>query len=499
MYILNQVTKIFLLLLFCISANHTQAQIAIEWQKCLGGTNIDEGKSVVQTKDGGYVVAGYTWSFDGDVTGNHGTVDYWVVKLDGSGNMLWQQCYGGASNDVARSILETIDGGYVVFGNTNSNNGQVTGNHGGGDCWVVKLDSLGILQWQKCLGGILGDFAGSIKQTNDGGYVLAGYTNSNDGDVSGNHGVSDMWLVKLDSSGVLQWQKCFGGTDSDYAQSVDQTNDGGYVVAGWTNSNDGDVTGNHGGSDYWILKIDGFGNLQWQQCLGGTANDVAYSVEQTTDGGYVVSGRVYSNDGDVTGNHGNYDYWIVKLDAGGNILWQNCLGGTNSEEAVSVRQTFDGGYIIAGWSSSNDGNISVNFGGWDYWLIKLDSQGNIQWQKCLGGTDAEQREQIRALTEKESDAIIVGSYGTFSTGVNIRNLHNIIFASPSKSRVRNLQSIGRGLRISSTKEACNLYDIGDDLSWKKKKNFTLQHMVERIKIYNEESFKYSLVKVDIND
>jgi superfamily II DNA or RNA helicase len=129
------------------------------------------------------------------------------------------------------------------------------------------------------------------------------------------------------------------------------------------------------------------------------------------------------------------------------------------------------------------------------------------WAKCAdrkvffvhGGTDAEQREQIRALTEKESDAIIVGSYGTFSTGVNIRNLHNIIFASPSKSRVRNLQSIGRGLRISSTKEACNLYDIGDDLSWKKKKNFTLQHMVERIKIYNEESFKYSLVKVDIND
>jgi hypothetical protein len=185
------------------------------------------------------------------------------------------------------------------------------------DYWVVKLDGSGNLQWQKCLGGTVGEEAWSAQQTADGGYIFAGRSESNNGDVTGNHGINDYWVVKLDGSGNLQWQKCLGGTNTDDAHSVQQTADGGYMVAGRTWSNDGDVTGNHDTtgqySDYWLVKLDSSGNLQWQKCLGGTYNDQAYSVQQTADGGYMVAGSTDSNDGDVTGNHGGADYWVVKL------------------------------------------------------------------------------------------------------------------------------------------------------------------------------------------
>jgi hypothetical protein len=300
------------------------------------------------------------------------------VKLDASGNIQWQKCLGGTGDDRANSIQQTTDGGYVVAGRTYSNDGNVTGNHGSDDYWVVKLDASGNIQWQKCLGGTSWEYASSIQQTTDGGYVAAGYTRSNDGDVSGNHGDWDYWVVKLDSSGNIQWQKCLGGTSWDEAYSIQQTTDGGYVVTGYTTSNDGDVSGNHGGEDYWVVKLDSSGNIQWQKCLGGTGDDRANSIQQTTDGGYVVAGYTYSNDGDVSGNHGGRDFWVVKLDASGNIQWQKCLGGTNWDEAYSIHQTTDGGYVVAGRTWSNDGDVSGYHGGnYDYWVVKLIAHYNL--------------------------------------------------------------------------------------------------------------------------
>jgi hypothetical protein len=386
-----------LLLFFSLSLN---AQIAIEWQKCLGGTNWDYAYSIHQTTDGGYVVAGWTASNDGDVSGNHGGADYWLVKLDAAGNIQWQKCLGGTNWDYAYSIHQTTDGGYVVAGTTGSNDGDVSGNHGNYDYWVVKSDASGNIQWQKCLGGTGDDYAYSIQQTTDGGYVVAGWTASNDGDVSGYHGGWDYWVVKLDASGNIQWQKCLGGTSNDEANSIQQTTDGGYVVAGRTESNNGDVSGNHGGRDYWVVKLNASGNIQWQKCLGGTSGETAYSIQQTTDGGYVVAGQTLSNDGDVSGNHSFIsDYWVVKLDASGNIQWQKCLGGTGGEQAYSIHQTTDGGYMVAGYSTSNDGDVSGNHGGRDYWVVKSDASGNIQWQKCLGGTGDDYAYSIQQTTD----------------------------------------------------------------------------------------------------
>ncbi len=394
---------------------------AIQWQKSLGGTSIEYGYSVQPTTDGGYIVAGHAASANGDVTGNHGADDYWVVKLSSAGTIQWQKSLGGIGPDYGYSIRQTTDGGYVVFGTSFSNDGDVTtGNHGIGDFWVAKLTSTGTLQWQKAFGGSGADLGTAIRQTSDGGYIITGQTQSNDGDVSGNHGDTDCWVVKLTSTGTMQWQKTLGGSSADYASSVQQTTDGGYILAGTSRSTDGDVSGNHGDADYWIVKLSSTGTIQWQKALGGSGPDYASSIQQTTDGGYIVAGGSNSNGGDVTGNHGNDDYWIVKLSSTGTMQWQKSLGGTGYDAGNSIQQTADGGFIISGQSTSTNGDVAGNHGGDDYWIVKLNSTGMMQWQKSLGGTGTDYGGEIRQTsdggfcvvgTSTSTDGDVTGNHG----------------------------------------------------------------------------------------
>jgi len=370
------------------------AQPTIEWARCYGGSDWEIAGAIQQTGDGGYIVAGGSCSNDGDVSGLHGIhdfFDYWVIKLDSEGDLVWQKCLGGSYDDWAWSIQQGPDGGYIVAGLTKSYDGDVSGFHDYHDYWVVKLDSLGNILWQKCLGGYWAEEAYSIQQTRNGEYIVTGFAQSYDGDVSGNHGIDDYWVVKLDSLGCIMWQKCLGGSSSERANSIQQTYDGGYIVAGGSGSNDGDVSGNNGGGDCWVVKLNSLGDIVWQKCLGGSSSDLAYSIQQTYDSGYIVAGISKSTDGDVSGYHWTVggddpDYWVVKLDSFGNILWQKCLGGYGADEAHSIQQISDGGYIVTGSSSSNNGDVSGNNGSSDYWVVKLNSVGNIVWQKCLGGS-----------------------------------------------------------------------------------------------------------------
>ena len=374
-----------------LSVSFAIAQPTIEWQKSLGGLGNDNSYSIQQTNDGGYIVSGVSDSNDGDVSGNHGNTDFWVMKLTSIGTIEWQKSLGGTSDEDANSIQQTNDGGYIVVGGSESNDGDVSGNHGSQDIWVVKLNITGAIEWQKSLGGTESESAFSIQQTNEGGYIVLGVSFSNDGDVSGNHGNGDYWAVKLSSIGTIEWQKSLGGTGQDVAFSIQQTTDGGYIVAGGSGSNDGDVTGNHGASnDYWVLKLSSIGTIEWQKSLGGTGQDFAFSIQQTTDAGYIVAGLSNSNDGDVSGNHGaSLDYWVVKISSLGAIEWQKSLGGSNSDQARSIQQTNDGGYIVTGESDSNDGDVSGNHGSQDIWVVKLNITGAIEWQKSLGGTESE--------------------------------------------------------------------------------------------------------------
>lgn len=324
--------------------------------------------SIQQTIDDGYIVAGYTKSNNGDLTGNNGEEDYWIVKLDELGNLQWQQNYGGSYEEVTNSIQQTADAGYIVAGWSYSNDGDALENKGLADYWILKLDELGILQWKKNYGGSGSDEAYSIQQTTDGGYIVGGSSKSDDGDVGENNGNWDYWILKIDHLGNLQWEQNYGGTALDYVYSIQQTNDGGYIVAGTSDSNDGIANENN---DYWIIKLDDLGILQWEQYYGGSNSEAPTSIQQTIDGGYIVAGWSESNNGDVAGNKGKEDYWIAKLNELGNLEWEQNYGGVDVDWANAIQQTTDGGYIVAGSSKSNNGDIGANNGNYDYWIAKL--------------------------------------------------------------------------------------------------------------------------------
>ena len=374
------------------------ANLAISWNKLLGGNVQETVTSIQQTTDGGYIVAGYSnSSANGDVTEiSNGDYDYWVVKLDADRNITWNRLIGGSGTDKAQSIRQTIDGGYIVAGYSNSSaTGNVSEvNHGGNDYWIVKLDANGNMIWDRLLGGNGEELAKQVIQGIDETYVVAGQsTSSANGNVTGvNHGgpfAIDGWIVRLDPTGIIVWNKLHGGNGEDIVQSIQRTTDAGYIVAGYsTSSANGDVTavnhGSGGSRDYWIEKLDRFGNITWNKLLGGNNWEQASSIKQTADAGYIVAG--YSNSstsGDITGsNHGpanSHDYWIVKLTATGDITWNKLIGGSGEDYTYSIYQIADGGYVVAGYTTSSfTGDVnSYNHGNNDIWVIKLSSNGYL--------------------------------------------------------------------------------------------------------------------------
>ena len=389
----------------------------IEWQKCLGGTGTDAAWNIKQTSDGGYISVGFTASIDGDVTLNHGGQDLWVQKVNSTGVLQWQKCYGGSLDDYGSGIITTADGGYLISGRTSSNDGDVSGNHtsssGYSDAWLIKISSNGTIQWQKCYGSTGTESAQCVIQTSDGGYVFSGYCQANNGDVTGNHGNWDIWCVKVNSNGIIQWQKSFGGTGEDRCYKIKATNDGGYIISGYTVSFNGDVVGNHGNNDAWILKLSSAGTLQWQKCYGGLNIEQAEGISLTSDGGYVFVGRSNSSDGDVTLNNGNHDVWVVKISDKGILQWQKSYGGSDFDYAHEILQTIDGGYIITANTTSNNINVSGNHGSNDVWVLKIDSFGALIWQKCLGSSSYDYGIDIQITSD---GGLIVAGFGGQNNG-----------------------------------------------------------------------------------
>ncbi|MHC4197349.1 MAG: hypothetical protein ACYSRP_05480 [Planctomycetota bacterium] len=315
---------------------------AVEWQMTYGGMGYERSRYIQQTTDGGYIVAGDTGSFG---AGDH---DIWVLKLSGEGTVEWQMTYGGTDADSAKSIQQTNDGGYILAGECDSFRPDVFD-----DIWLLKLRHDGTIEWQKTYGGSRIEWAGSVVQTGDGGYVLAGTTESfGAGDV-------DALVAKLGHDGSIEWQKTYGGASRDFAKSILQTNDGGYIVAGGTESFGA------GGEDFWLLKLRHDGAVEWQKTYGGTYADSAHSIRRTTDGGYVAAGGT-TDLGDDWG-----DAWVFKLRHDGSIEWQKNCGGDDYDTILSIKQTADGGYIAAGYTRS------FRPGPPELWVLKLNPNGSI--------------------------------------------------------------------------------------------------------------------------
>lgn len=376
---------------------------AIIWQNTIGGVGLDQALAVDITSDGGSIIAGMSFSnISGDKTeDSNGAQDIWVVKLDASGAIQWQNTIGGSGSDDATSIKQTTDGGYIVGGSSDSNiSGDKTENsRGGPDFWILKLDTVGNILWQKTYGGAQDDYDVRILQASDGGYFASGLSDSN---VSGDktdpsNGQRDFWAIKMDASGNMQWQNSVGGSLEDRPLANFETNDGGFVMAGLSSSPaSGDKSENsQGGNDYWIVKLDASGNVSFDNTIGGGNSDIVRDAISTADGGYLLGGFSLSNaSGDKTENSlGAEDYWVLKLDSSGNIIWQNTIGGSGIDYLTNLRELPSGEFIVSGYSQSNiSGDKTENTnGGFDLWILKLSATGDILSQNTIGGAADERR------------------------------------------------------------------------------------------------------------
>ncbi len=436
LHLLNNSTfpmKKHLLTLFasCLLPILSIAQV-IEWQNTIAGSGHDYLYSIAQASDGGFILGGWSnsdSSFDKSENSN-GAYDYWIVKTDSIGNIHWQKTFGGNYNDHLNSVAQTLDGGYILGGWSDSNiSGDKTENSTSDDFWIIKTDSLGNIQWQNTIGGNGNDGLASIAKTSDGGYILGGSSNSNiSGDKTENSfGYTDFWIVKIDSLGNMQWQNTIGGSNVDYLFSIAQTSDGGYILGGFSNSDiSGTKTENcYGGDDYWIVKTDSLGNIQWQKTIGGNDVDKLYSIVQTSDGGYILGGFSNSN---ISGNksencYGAYDNWIVKTDSLGTIQWQNTIGGSENDYLYSISQTSDGRYIVGGWSESNiSGNkTEISNGYQDFWIVKTDITGGILWQNTIGGV---LKDELSVVLQTSNDGyVLAGSSDSNISGDKNENYY----------------------------------------------------------------------------
>ncbi|GAB4006241.1 hypothetical protein GCM10028808_07810 [Spirosoma migulaei] len=446
------VSALVLAFILCLGVVTISTAQTINWQKALGGSKNDSVTAILATADGGYVVAGSTTSNDGEISDYRGGAhDAWIVKLNSAGTIVWKKTIGGTGDDQASGITAGPDGSYVVTGVTTSRDGDMSGFNPFIPIylWVFKFTSAGEIVWKQYKDEARGLYATSIITASDGGYLVAGYnfnrglkpggrlfsviklsdsgsiiwthyfggsfgddllsaiTASPDGgcvvvgksssyEIRGaifatetdhikNHNqytTYDVWVSKLNSDGMLTWYKFFGGIGLDYANGVKATPDGGYVVVGYTESADGpygDVRGvYHGNGDAWILKLSSTGDLLWQKTLGGSGTDNAYAITPTADGAYLVAGTTSSNDGDVSGNHGGSDAWLIKLNSVGDIISQKTYGGTGFDAALVITATVDGSYVLAGSTTSNDGDVTGNHGDQDAWVVKLGSDSPPQ-------------------------------------------------------------------------------------------------------------------------
>lgn len=446
----------FLSLLFLLIISETKAQHYPSLgnkQFSLGGSTVEAYPNVMKTNDGNFVLTGLTGSVDGDVEGQHGTgfsYDIWMIKMNGySGDTIWiSRAFGGSGGEIIHDVIESSDGNYVVSVGTPSNDGDIRNQHGSSDIWILKIDEFtGDTIWtSRALGGSAGEGLTHIYESNDGNYIVFGTTQSNNGDVRGQHGAGatyDLWAVKIDNvTGDTLWtSKALGGSANEVIFEIIDDNSGNYIVATHTYSINGDVRNQHGTGttgDLWLVKIDGnTGDTIWtSEALGGSENEFIIDLIRSSDGHIVMVSETNSNDGDIRNKHigavASADVWVVKINhITGDTIWTSrALGGSGVEGGIEgryhIKESNDGNYIIAGGTRSIDGDVRNQHGTGttnDFWMFKLNATtGDTIWtSRAVGGSEHEILHDV--LESSDGNFIIAGA--TRSGDGDVRGQHGV--------------------------------------------------------------------------
>ena len=360
--------------------------------KTYGGSKNDVTQSIVKTNDGGYAILGYTQSNDEDITTkNNEGFDFWVMKFSSKDILIWSKTFGGSNDDRGADIITTNDGGFALLGYSKSSDGNVTSNAGSQDFWLIKISADGNLSWQKNFGYPGADYGTTLLQTDDNGYLITGVLDVTASGGEGNskstqrHAGGDIWAIKLNVFGDLEWSKYYGGSFTETPFGVVKTEDNSFIIAGSSDSNDVDITNNKGSYDFWILKISNDGTLLWEKNYGGSEIDEPRGITATNDGNFMIVGDTRSSDQDITNNNGAADLWMLKINADGGLIWQKTIGATSFDVARSISKTQDNGFVISGSSRSSDAGFT-NKGQNDAWVLKVNALGEIEWQKLVGGS-----------------------------------------------------------------------------------------------------------------
>jgi len=346
------------------------------WARSYGLKNNDSAYAISDTSDGGYIAAGYINSTT-DSGYDNGHVE--IIKLNSDGTVEWEKTYAGDGDEAAYYVQE-VNGSYIVSGTTSSFGSSYT------DIWILKLAQDGTVIWEKRYGGQYGENGYKILPTSDGGFIIGGDT------LSYGAGNGDLWLIKINDTGSIEWQKVYGGPSYDYFKNLIITSDGGYLLMGITQSFGA------GGFDIWLIKLDSSGNVAWQKVYGGTAYDYGKRIIETADG-YMILGH--------TNTPGNFDLWVLKIDTNGNLVWQKTYGGDGTELSYDMAAVGNG-YILMGFTTS------WGAGGYDVWLVAINNTGAIEWQRAYGST---QKEIGFSLLAIQNDGLVVaGETESFGSG-----------------------------------------------------------------------------------
>ena len=412
---------LFLLLVIISCSNDDQSssdlfQGEIKSTQTFGGSKNETANDVISTLDGGYAVLGYTQSNDGDISDKTDEgYDYWLLKFNEENQLQWSKTYGGTADERGQSILQTTDNGYLISGFSKSNDEDVSINFGSNDYWIAKLDPTGNIMWEKSFGFSGTDQAFSSIQTLDGGYLITGTLDVSASGLQGNdksttqnrrHAGGDYWAIKLDANGTKQWRRFFGGSNTDTANDVIQTSDNGFLMVGLSDSNDIDISNTKGDYDFWIVKIDSDGTLVWEKSYGGQETDQAYAITKTSDGNFIITGDTRSSDLDVDANYGSADIWAIKINPSGDLIWKKNFGGSSFDTSKDIIASQNGGFYITGNSRSADNDLTINKGNNDVWILKISESGILEWQKSIGGTEIDLSFGIAELNN--NSIVVVG-------------------------------------------------------------------------------------------